>query len=57
MAIVHRDTALCVCVCVLGAAFVRMSARAQALQAITALHQSQTMPVSHTHSLSCISIP
>ena len=30
-----------------GAAFVRMSVRTQALQAITALHQSQTMPVSH----------
>ena len=36
-----------------GAAFVRMSTKAEALQAITALHQSQTLPVStslsHTH--------
>ena len=32
--------------CYTGAAFVRMGAKSQALQAITALHQSQTMPVS-----------
>lgn len=29
-----------------GAAFVRMATKAQAMQAIAALHQSQTMPVS-----------
>lgn len=34
-----------------GAAFVRMAAKSQALQAITALHQSQTMTVGHTPSL------
>ena len=34
------------CFCVSGAAFVRMGAKTQALQAITALHQSQTMHVS-----------
>jgi len=32
--------------CVTGAAFVRMGTKTQALQAITALHQSQTMHVS-----------
>ena len=32
-----------------GAAFVRMASKSQALQAITALHQSQTMTVGHTH--------
>ena len=35
-----------------GAAFVRMSTKAEALQAITALHQSQTLPVSQSLSLS-----
>ncbi len=29
-----------------GAAFVRMGTKSQAMQAISALHQSQTMPVS-----------
>ena len=34
------------CLSVSGAAFVRMGTKTQALQAITALHQSQTMHVS-----------
>lgn len=32
-------------VLLVGAAFVRLSTKAEALQAITGLHQSQTMPV------------
>ena len=41
-------------ICPSGAAFVRLSSRAQALQAITALHQSQTMPVSRVHVCVCV---
>lgn len=41
---------LYVCVRISGAAFVRMNTKSEALQAITALHHSQTMPVSWFNS-------
>ena len=43
-------------ICPSGTAFVRLSSRAQALQAITALHQSQTMPVSRVHVCVCVCV-
>ena len=55
----HVDIFICVITCWCscyyccfpGAAFVRLSSRFEALQAITGLHQSQTMPVSDLESV------